>query len=416
MPDLPATRLIIRHHMIVLHGRPGTRRAHRTGIAAGLLGAALALATPTLPAAAAAASGTVPAAQERQAQETVREVSPPVARAIEALKAGDRQRAAAFLRPAAESGDGDAQALLGQLYLEGGGPKRDLFEAGKWLRAAAANGQAEGTYLLAVATAQGVLTPPGIDPEDAAAREAEATRLYRAAAIAGSTPAQLAVGLRYARGQGVSRDVVEAGRWFRQAAEAGDADAAFNLGVLHASGALSPAVPDHAAARRWFEAAAEKGHAGARYNLGLMEVEGLAGPADPQAALRWFEAAAAQGLAEARAALAWMLHQGLGTARDEARAVALYRQAAAQGHGPARAQLARLHAAGRGVMRDPAEAWMWLELARQAGHEDPELEERLRALTGPETRAEGRRRAQAWQDRNPDGPAPPSPAPPPGAP
>lgn len=325
-------------------------------------------------------------------------VTPEVANAVEALKAGDRQRAAAFLRPAAEAGDADAQALLGQLYLEGGGPERDLFEAGKWLRAAAANGQPEGTYLLATAIDAGVLTDPGMDPDDAAARQAEAARLYRAAATAGSLPAKVETGLRYARGLGTAQDFLAASRWFREAAAEGSPDAQFNLGALHAAGALSGGTPDHAAALPWFEQAAAQGHVDAQYNLGLIAAQGLAGEVDNAAAARWFGAAADQGLADAQAGLAYLAYHGLGTAKDEARAAELYEKAAARGHLVAQNRLARLLIMGRGTAQDIAEAWKWHSLARENGLADEELDARFARLLDDETRREGDARAEAWRE------------------
>ncbi len=326
----------------------------------------------------------------------IKTVSPEVARAVEALKADDVPRAAAFLRSAAENGDPAAQALLGQIYLDGKGIQQDLYEAGRWLRSAAANGEPSGAYALATVTADGTLTPPGMDPNDANAREREATRLFLVAADAGSLPAMVETGLRHARGIGTDPSIPEAARWFRTAAEKGSPDAQFNLGVLYAAGSLSDGSPDHAAARRWFELAAAQGHPDAQYNLGLAAAQGLGQPVDNVTAARWFTPAAAQGMADAQSALAYLTYQGLGTTKDEAKAATLYQKAADQGHLIAQNRLARLYVMGRGVTADMAEAWKWHSLSTAAGFEDKELDTRFTKHLTAAQRSDGDARAGKW--------------------
>lgn len=328
--------------------------------------------------------------------ENVRFVSPEVAQAVDAIEEGNFTRAAGFLRPAAESGDADAQALLGQLYLDGQGVERDLYEAGRWLRSAASNGSASGAYALATSIADGTLTPPGADPADETARTEEATRLYIAAANAGSVPGKVEAGLRYARGIGVAQDMLAASRWFREAAEAGSPNAQFNLGALHAAGALSGGKPDYEAALPWFRKAAEQGHVDAQYNLGLAAAQGLGRPEDNTEAARWFEPAAKAGLPDAQAALAYLLYQGEGVEKDVERAAALYAAAAEQGHLVAQNRLARLYVMGRGVEADMAEAWKWHTIAKRSGYEDEELDARFTKFLKPEARTEGDARATRW--------------------
>ncbi len=326
----------------------------------------------------------------------VRAVSPEVAQAVEALKANDRQRAAAFLRPVAEKGDPSAQALLGQIYLEGVGIEKDLYEAGRWLRSAAANGEPSAAFALAELTTDRTLTPPGVDPSDAEAMTREATRLYVLSATNGSLPGQVEAGLRYAQGIGTGQNMIEASRWFREAANAGSSAAQFNLGALHAAGALNGGSPDHAAALPWFEKAAAQGHPDAQYNLGLTAAQGLGRDVDNSVAARWFTAAAGHGMADAQAGLAYLTYQGLGVAKDEKKAAELYSQAAEQGHLIAQNRLARLYVMGRGVDADMAEAWKWHSLATRAGFEDAELDARFAKFISPQQRSDGDARATRW--------------------
>lgn len=50
------------------------------------------------------------------------------------------------------------------------------------------------------------------------------------------------IGVKYARGNGVKKDFVEAAKWFRKAAEHGVAFAQFYLGVMYATGRVSPRI------------------------------------------------------------------------------------------------------------------------------------------------------------------------------
>ena len=117
----------------------------------------------------------------------------------------------------------------------------------------------------------------------------------------GNPRVQLTLGLKYARGDGVAEDDVEAVRWFRAAAEAGHDRAQFNLGTMYASG--EGVVEDDAEAVRWFRLAAQQGHVRAQYSLGVMYDNGDGVPEDDAEAGRWYQLAADRGHAEALALL-----------------------------------------------------------------------------------------------------------------
>jgi TPR repeat protein len=100
----------------------------------------------------------------------------------------DGAAAIASWRPLAESGDPDAQYLIGLVLDEGHGVPADPAEAAAW---------------------------------------------YRRAAEHGSAAAQNNLGLLYWTGRGVVRSEVEAARWFDRAADQGFAKAASNRVILH---------------------------------------------------------------------------------------------------------------------------------------------------------------------------------------
>jgi uncharacterized protein len=87
------------------------------------------------------------------------------------------------------------------------------------------------------------------------------------AAENGNATAQNTLGEKFASGEGMTRNSVEAVKWFRRAAEQGDAEAQFNLGNLCHPASLANYAPEIAEARvesyMWFSIAAANGHSGA---------------------------------------------------------------------------------------------------------------------------------------------------------
>ncbi len=84
----------------------------------------------------------------------------------------------------------------------------------------------------------------------------------------GQAEAQVTLGFRYRRGEGLLQNDMAAATWFRAAAEQGHAAAQFNLGFHYREGRGVP--QDDALAVRWYRRAAEQGDADAQNNLGGM--------------------------------------------------------------------------------------------------------------------------------------------------
>ena len=79
------------------------------------------------------------------------------------------------------------------------------------------------------------------------------------------------MGVMYAEGDGVAKDLEEAIKWWRKAADQGDANAQFNLGWAYSNG--EGVAKDSEEAAEWFRKAAEQGHAGAQRALKKLESE-----------------------------------------------------------------------------------------------------------------------------------------------
>ena len=118
-------------------------------------------------------------------------------------------------------------------------------------------------YNLGSAIIKGV----GMKGKVSAGRRAELAFPYLLnAAEGGYALAQYYVGLCFAHGDGVARNVVRAVSYFKQAAERGDPDAQWRLGHCLLSGEGVEAV-DILAAAAWFRKGAKLGHAKCCYDL-----------------------------------------------------------------------------------------------------------------------------------------------------
>jgi TPR repeat protein len=132
-----------------------------------------------------------------------------------------------------------------------------------------------------------------LDERGEVAAATSALDQHRALAIHGNPSSQYELGVAYARGEQVPRDLVEAAKWYRLAADQGIAAAQGRLGSLLISGEGVPRDPAEAARR--FRQAAEQGNAYAALNLALLHARGEGVPRDEFEALVWFTVAAALG-------------------------------------------------------------------------------------------------------------------------
>lgn len=136
------------------------------------------------------------------------------------------------------------------------------------------------------------------------------------------------VGLMYHEGLGPRENEAEALRLYRAAATAGFAEAQFKLSTAYGYHSGGPSQEE---AFRWLSLAAEQGHLEAQYLLAASLATGEGVEKSQEDALKWYERAAAAGHAEAQYNAALMHLLGEGTNKDEARALTLLKQSADQG-------------------------------------------------------------------------------------
>ncbi len=186
-----------------------------------------------------------------------------------------------------------------------------------------------------------------------------AYREWKAAADAGQAEAQFDLGVLYAQGLGVRRDLSQAASWYRKAAEQGNAEAQFALGQMYSRGWGVPR--DEADALRWFQMANSVESDGPPTDWAIIEGHGM--PQDAGQAAYWYRQAADQGHTEAQFNLGRLYSSGQGVKRDEEQAARWTSASASRGNPPAMADLGTRYANGNGVEKDDKRAYFWLTLA-----------------------------------------------------
>lgn len=171
-------------------------------------------------------------------------------------------RAAQAILLAAGEGVIDAQALLGQILLEGQGIARDQTLALRWFEIAAQGGHLMARNMLGRCHEHGW---------GCVADAALAARHYRLGADAGLDWAMYNYANLLATGRGVVEDPLQALNLYRRAAEAGHAKSMNLLGRYLEDGRFCPM--DLPAARQWYRRSAEAGDFRGQFSHGAVLVE-----------------------------------------------------------------------------------------------------------------------------------------------
>jgi TPR repeat protein len=189
-------------------------------------------------------------------------------------------RAAQAILMAAKEGVVDAQALLGQILLEGRGIARDEALALRWFQIAAKSGHLMARNMTGRCREHGW---------GCAVDEAAAAREYRVAAEAGLDWAQYNYANLLATVRGVAEDQPQALALYRQAAEQGHAKSMNLLGRYLEDGRCCPR--DLETAVTWYRRSAEAGDFRGQFSYAAV----LADRGQIEAALEWLRKALAGG-------------------------------------------------------------------------------------------------------------------------
>jgi TPR repeat protein len=219
---------------------------------------------------------------------------------------------------------------------------------------------------------------------------------WKAAAEKGDAESQFDLGLLYAQGLGVHRDLTQAERWYRLSATQGNAEAEFALGQIYSRGWGNPR--DEADAIRWLQMANAVDSDGPPIDWTPLEGYGI--NRDPKQAVYWLRQAAESGHAAAAFELGRIYASGDGVPRDQEQAARWISAAAAQGYAPACKELGERFATGKGVTENHERAFFWLTIAFLHGDRNAEKARAAEAgkLSTEQASAE-ERAAQNWKPR-----------------
>ena len=191
---------------------------------------------------------------------------------------------------------------------------------------------------IAAPPARTAARPAGIDPVPTGSIDSKAGSDpalnaigigLREAAMAGNSAAQYEIGLRFAEGRSVARDLASAAHWFGKAADQGLAPAQYRIGSLYEKGL--GVARDAALAKSWYQRAAEAGNIRAMHNLAVLTAEGGGGKPDYASAAQWFKKAAEHGVRDSQYNLAILYARGLGIEQNLGQSYVWFAIAAAQG-------------------------------------------------------------------------------------
>jgi TPR repeat protein len=213
--------------------------------------------------------------------------------------AKDILQAVLWYRKSAEQGFAKAQLNLGYCYQSGDGVTKDLVAAyALWSLAGLTNGDASHNLsILKKMMSRDEVTAgekrttelqkefaaksaTKVQPVDPKTREAELKEFNNLKEKAGKDDhqAKYKLGVCYANGEGVAKDMTQAVVWYSEAALNGVALAQYNLGICYAKGEGVPR--DLAQAARWYREAALRGITYAQHNLANLHYRGEGVPKD----------------------------------------------------------------------------------------------------------------------------------------
>jgi TPR repeat protein len=140
-----------------------------------------------------------------------------------------------------------------------------------------------------------VLADPFEDGENAlfGGDYATALSIWRPLAEHGNANAQFRLGLSYAVGLGVSKNLNEAVKWYQLSATQGNSNAQINLALMYASG--EGVTQDFKEALKLFRLSAAQGDAGSQSALGWFYAEGKGTDQDYARAHMWYDIASSNG-------------------------------------------------------------------------------------------------------------------------
>ena len=286
----------------------------------------------------------------------------PIALGLTAYVEGRHADAFRYASQAAAKGDPRGQLALGYCHFLGIGTAKNYVKAGEWFTQAAAQESASANTMLGIMHVNGQGYPvsqtvaatyfgkaadarfaPGMARlaalkvlGDASMRDYErGVPLAKQASLSNDPLGYLVLGVAYANGYGVAKDLPLALLNLEKSSNAGNTFSDVVLGEMYLGGV--GARQDINKAVSLFSGAAKKGNSAGKAYLGLLHVDGTGVKRDYAVGLKLLEEAFAEGVPMAAMGLGYVHGNGLGVAADQARALAYYEYATKTGYAQATA-------------------------------------------------------------------------------
>lgn len=256
----------------------------------------------------------------------------------------------------AETGDANAQANMGNLFLNGTLGTDDWKQAMPWLILAASQGHPQAQLQVAKSLQLGRGTTKN---------DQQAFHWIQMAAKGKHPEAEVALGQCYLHGQGVAKDENQAIHYFSECAKAGNTEAMYQLAQVFLTKGPNY-KPDEA--QSLLHMAAENGHALSMFTLGKLYREGTVIAKDDSKALYWYSQANSQDQPEAEYELAMLLFKEVWDIKENP--IAMLTKSAEQNYVPAQLALAKMYQEGLKAPKNEQLAFDWY--LRAAKLADPE--------------------------------------------
>ena len=234
----------------------------------------------------------------------------------------DYKKAFDYATIVAEDEDDEGYKVLGSLYLNGWGVKKNVNLALENYKMAAAFGNEKAMNQIGIIF-------EGNDDFDA--NPEQSFYWFNEAAKKGSDVGMFNLGYCYKNGFGVEEDVEQAAEWFKKSAELGNVDAMCELGLYY-----QETLVDFSKAKMWYQKAAELGNAEAMNKLAVIyaDIEN-----NHKEALKWFKKAMKQDNPWAYRNYAFCLWNGNGVKENKQKAMEMMQKAISLGHPDAEKEL-----------------------------------------------------------------------------
>ena len=240
-----------------------------------------------------------------------------LAEAQAAYNAGDFAAAFKELKPVADAGDAEAQALIAGMYARGQGVPADPAEAARWYGLAADQEHLYATTMLGWFYMRGI----GV--------EQDAVKGYRLLSRAAARGQPRAVEMKQAVAEKALAGLDDLAETEARSQSIDRAAAYFRIGRSFALGHGVPRLPEVAAEA--LQRAAKRGHSAGQYEYARRLDTGDGVAEDAEAAFTWFKKAGEQGHADALAMVGKAYLTGRGTAPDRYQAMVAITRAKAAG-------------------------------------------------------------------------------------